>query len=110
MTTNTTWQSRIKFREVPYEIEIDGNPVCELNQLFDFISTEIDWAKVEAVEGEKRKGRGLRHYYSVAQHLRQFARDRFVKPDERSDGFYEAIKEIERYFGVSEDMLNLLQF
>lgn len=62
------------------------------------------WADL-LVTKEERKGHSLKHYFMVAQHLRQYARDKFAKPDKESYGFYEAIKEIEQYFGVSEEML-----
>jgi hypothetical protein len=45
----------------------------------------------------------LANYLQVVQHLKQYGRNRLIKCDERSEGFYEAIKEIEEYFGLRED-------
>ncbi len=67
---------------------------CTEKELLEFLIK----TRQEAVENNNK----IKNYYEVAQHLRKFARDHFMKLDDKAEGFYSAIKEIERYFGVQE--------
>lgn len=40
----------------------------------------------------------INNYYRVANQLRKMARDKFIKQNNKSDGYYEAIKDMERNF------------
>lgn len=73
----------------------------EYEVITDLLDEQIKQAILSAEERGKKNR--LVYCYEVAQHLRQYARDRFMKIDDKTSGFYEAIKEIERYYGVLED-------
>lgn len=53
-------------------------------------------------EEKKETGLPIKNYYRVAQHLRKKARDMFVKSDTYAMGYYQAIKDVEQYFGLEE--------
>lgn len=79
-------------------VENGGLSITNVKQ---FIAKELSTqAQLHNQEMRKEIGESIKHYYKVAQHLRKIARDTFMKPTEESDGFYNAIKEIERYFGI----------
>jgi len=44
------WEERIKFRDTPFEIEIDGKPVDDLEQIYSLIRQTREEAKREALE------------------------------------------------------------
>jgi len=44
------WEERIKFRDTPFEIEIDGKPVDDLEQIYSLIRQTREEAKREGRE------------------------------------------------------------